>query len=335
MATVTEMKFGSREGSTWSMYEPASGTFRLFTVLIDDQDDDARATLRSTRLAGPKGELVREGSSHPWDDNLYARDFTLGERLNNVTWRVQVYYAPKELMVGTLNGWMPRVTTASSFVHRDESIQTRWGDKWPAISSGEAVISASNTSLLRNGIKTVASLRYTAVNKTDPLAPTATHWAETSDGKRVDLIQTKTRDTTRGVGFDYEQSQLILTMDKEVLTVPRSHAMSLAYYKGRVNSQVFLSRVYYIPVGHCKFVNGDVSIVSGKPAGSLNAGMFYHVQLVFLISADHLGFHRLTHYFEHEGAIHPVIREDSGKIQQEDFKAAMQSDLNGLLGMFV
>jgi len=328
MAKVTELKFGSREGSTWSMYEPSSGTVRVFTVVVDNQNDDPRYTLRTTPLDGPKGQLVNEGSRHPWDDGLYARDFSIIGRINNVTWTVSVYYAQRELTVGTWNGWIPRVTTSSAFVRRDESIPWYPWDDFPPIYVGQAVIYANSG--LREGVKTVASLRYT------PCAEAvATHRSISADGKDVWLKQTASRDMTREVGFDWEQPIVILTMDKDILTAPRGYAMLLAYYKNRVNSQRFLPHYMNAPTGHCKFVNGDVSIVSGKPPGSVNAGMYYHVQLVFVLSGEPMSFIRRTHFFEHEGAIHPVIRKDSGKKQQEDFKAAMQTDLNTLVNVWV
>ena len=111
--------------------------------------------------------------------------------------------------------------------------------------------------------------------------------------------------------------------------------MLLAYFKEKVNSQKLLPGFMDIPPGHCVFKDGVVGPASGSPPGSVNAGMHYHAQMVFLVSGEPLSFVRKPHQFvEEDGSTAVVFREDSNKVQHEDFKQAMQTDLNTLLHRF-
>jgi len=330
MATVTEYKYGSREGTTWSQSAPSSSVGRMFKVVVDDQNDDPIVTLRTIRPEGTNAVLVNEGSPHPWYPDLFARDYTIHGRINNVTWTVGVVYAQTQLPVGTWFGWTPHTYTASEMIRRYDSLPVFPWDKYPPVDSTTTLIYAWGH--LHGNVKRVASHKY-EVLAPDDTTPN-THWAYNSEGVAVKLRQTKLR-YEADAGFDYPLPIAVLTLDKDVLSVPSNYAMLMLYFKQRVCSQVFLPQLMNIPMGHSRFEHGDVSIVDGSLPGAPMISTHYHVQLVFTISSIPLSFMRKTHYWEHDGAISPVFDAESNRLQHEDFKVADQTDLNYLLTRFV
>ena len=243
---------------------------------------------------------------------------------------MSVIYAQTQLPVGTWFGWTPHIYTASEFVHRYETLPIRHGDQYPPADWTMALIYGWGH--LAGQTKVVSSHEYEALSA-DDTGP-HTHWAYNRKGVVTKLRQTKVR-SQRDAGFDYPMPIAVLTMDKDVYSVPQGHLMVLLGFKNKVASQIFLPGRMDIPSGHARFEHGDVSVVDGSLPGLPEISSHYHVQLVFTVSGMPMSFVRKHHYWEHEGAISAVFNALRNKPQYEDFKVADQTDLNYLITRFV
>lgn len=311
---ITEMKFGSREGSS----RGANGVNNPRTFLVKlDMDLPGRSYAENV-YPDARGivelKKVRYGTGHPWDPLAKATQYDLGERIGNRSWKVTVRYR---------TGGIPAPTM--------EAAWDRWTTSIRGAAGTEQIIEEPTEALESWGIarpgKLIGTPRF---DKGEPAEPdpggktySATVWYIDAASKVASKSQALTRTDSRKVR-PYTADVRAMTYTQTRLFANFNYArvgLIVDYYK-QVNRFDYLGAL----PGHLKFVDFNLDEVAhqiGDGSIQLEPGIAYRVSVVFLFSAKAFTPLNLVSTITDDlGNQQPVFDNDDKKVVDENWTIA-------------
>jgi len=334
MAEIREVR-ESRVGATVA-YNGSSNVTRTFLVIVDDRADDPRAVLA---LNYPIS------SADPWDASVFVSGYTIAEKMGHTAYKVTVLYEPINVVAPTqIQGWKMRFSTAGGSFRMYDTLPITSSDIGKSTDKdrllpvgGDSVTPFVEVNrygqipingALKNGVKSIGPLVYTAFSPGPESPPHGSHYIELPTG-RLELVQTQGR---RVIGYDAESNDITMIAERDTGRVPTNVGAWLAAFKGRVNDRTFVGAT----AGHIKVVDIQIDQLNGTISGyQLTEGIYYHVTIIFRWSATTFTPYELTHTYKDEfGNEYPIADITTDLIVSELFKVAHSANLYALTGLF-
>lgn len=314
---INELKFGSREGSS----RGAGGVndTRTFIVTLDMAD----AEFTENRYPDPRGIVeiykVPYGTASPWNQLAQATQYTLGERMGNKTWKVQVGYTtggvPTPAMEVAFDRWMVSIrgaaTTQQIIEEPIEAIESWNINEGPLAREGRLI----GTPHFAKGF-----------SEADPTAPEGEYYYATLWRYKPDNTIEKYDQPLYRTGL---RTPRPYTADVPALTYTQTRlfanfALEQVGYIVRYYKRVNLFKYLGAQPGHLKFMDialDEVAHAIGTPATTpqLEYGIAYRISLVFLFSAKAFTPWNLVATIKDErGNEAPIIDSDGKKVVDEN-----------------
>lgn len=292
---------------------------RMFFVQCDTQTEDPARLLQLHRAGVPFR------STHPWNTQVQATEYTIVDRLNPLTYIIVIGYNLPEALE-----------------RQEGQLVAGWSVSIRGMGEQERLLQ----------------------ELADPAAPALAPrivgppaYKEAEDGAtapfRVKVDASAYRQLTRKtsrvpVGWDRKLPAMNVMLKKETGTLSWNRILSAASYLQQTNDAIFLGA----GAGHCRFedmsVDGrqagagpqltarrDYDQAGIRPHGKADTGWVWSVALSFYLSARRLDQTTHTHVHEFPDGSQGVVESSGGVVQGDTFRTGTQASLRALLELFV